>query len=373
MKKLLFVAVAALMTACSAQPDGGYTVSVTVNGDLAQLPNDTIVMSSGTRKAPVVDTLVLVNGKAEVKGETNAPGYATLGFIGERRGFANFFLENGASFAVTFDAASPAEAEVVGGGATQAFLNEYAAVQQELSEKLGLDTLMKKFGMASAEEKAKIEEVYEKWTEECKTYHTAYLEANPTSYYALSCVAQDLPYLSYEELTSKLTPFDTIPAMAENPVYKELKDVADLIKSLQPGQKAPDFTQNDPNGKPVKFSDIYSKNKVTMVDFWASWCSPCRAFNPTLVKIYKKYHRKGFEILGVSNDTDKEAWLKGIKDDKLTWPQVSDLKGWQNEVGQMYYVRFIPQNIFVDQNGIIIGRQVEKGDIEALLDENLKK
>jgi len=110
-----------------------------------------------------------------------------------------------------------------------------------------------------------------------------------------------------------------------------------------------------------------------MVDFWASWCGPCRAFNPDLVKIYKKYHKKGFEILGVSHDRDYDAWVKGIKDDKLTWPQVSDLKFWDNEVGRMYYVRYIPQNIFVDQNGIIVGRQIDKPEVANFIDEFLKK
>lgn len=369
MKKLLFIAAAALMAACSSQPENGYTVNITANGDLTQLPNDTLVLVSGTRNNSVKDTLVLVEGKAVVKGEVKAGGYATLIFKGDRRPVTRFYLEN-ANYNVVFDAASPAECAVEG-GVTQAFLNEYEAKQNELSEKYGMDSLMQAYRTASEEEKGKIMEVYNKWVGECEAIHDAYLQENPTSDYALSCVHEDLSSLSYEELVSKIAPFDSIPAMAENPVYKEIKEVENLVKSLQPGNKAPDFTQNDPDGKPVKFSDIYSKNKITMVDFWASWCGPCRAFNPDLVKIYKKFHRKGFEILGVSNDNDKEAWLKGIKDDKLTWPQVSDLKGWDNEVGKMYYVRYIPQNIFVDQNGVIIGRQVEKTEIEALLEKNL--
>ena len=109
-----------------------------------------------------------------------------------------------------------------------------------------------------------------------------------------------------------------------------------------------------------------------MRSFWASGCVPCRNFNPTLVKIYKKYHKLGVDIIGVSLDRDKDSWIEGIKEDGLTWTQVSDLKFWQSEVGQLYNVSFIPQNVFVDAEGNIIGRKVAEDDIEILLDEYLK-
>ena len=141
---------------------------------------------------------------------------------------------------------------------------------------------------------------------------------------------------------------------------------------MQVGAVAPDFVQNDPEGNPVRFSDIYSKNKVTMIDFWASWCGPCRAFNPDLVKIYKQYHRKGLEILAVSLDRDMDSWLKAIKDDNLTWKHVSDLGLWNNQVAQTYRIRYIPQNVFVDKDGKIIAKQLSsKEEIVKLLEENL--
>ena len=110
-----------------------------------------------------------------------------------------------------------------------------------------------------------------------------------------------------------------------------------------------------------------------MLDFWASWCRPCRAFNPELIKIYKKYHKQGFEILGVSLDNSHDAWVKGIKDDKLTWPQVSDLKDWDNEAGVMYNVSSVPYNVFVDQNGTIVGRGIGKKEVAAFIEEFLNK
>ena len=371
MKKLFLIGAAALVAACSAQPETGYTVNVTVNGDLSQLPNDTLIFAGGTKKDPMSDTVVLVEGKAVIKGETNTPGYASLAFKGQKRAFKRFFLEN-EKFDVTVDAAKPAEA-VVTGGPTQAFLNDFNAKQKELSAAYGIDSLMKGYAKASEEEKAKIEEVYEKWQNEVNAIQEAYLAENPVSNYALAYLASEVGNLPIEEVEAKLAAFDTLAAFAGNQVLKETKETAALIKSLQPGNQAPDFVQNDPDGKPIKFSDIYSKNKLTMVDFWASWCGPCRAFNPELVKIYKKYHKKGFEILGVSHDSKYDAWVKGIKDDKLTWPQVSDLKYWDNEVGRMYYVRYIPQNIFVDQTGKIVGRQIDKPEVDKFINDFLSK
>ena len=371
MKKLFLIGAVAALAACSAQPETGYTVNVSVTGDLAQLPNDTLIFTGGTKKAPVADTVVLVNGKATIKGETNTPNNYSLTFKGEKRAFVRFFLEN-AKFDVTFDAAEP-KAATVTGGVAQAFINEYTAKQKELAAAYGIDTLMKGYAKASEEEKAKIEEVYDKYTSECDAIRNAYLAENPTSDYALVYLASEVGNLPVEEVEAKLAAFDTLPAFANNMLLQETKEVAALIKSLQPGNQAPDFVQNDPDGKPVRFSDIYSKNKLTMIDFWASWCGPCRAFNPELVKIYKKYHKKGFEILGVSNDNSHEKWVKGIKDDKLVWPQVSDLKYWENEVGKMYYVRYIPQNIFVDQTGKIVGRQIDKPEVDKFIGDFLSK
>ena len=370
MKKLLLIGAAAIIAACSSQPETGYTVNVSVTGDLAQLPNDTLVLAGGTRKAPVADTVVLVDGKATFKGETATPTYYTLSFNG-KKAIKRIFVEN-AKYNVTFDAAEPAKA-VVEGGDIQTFLTSLNAKRDELFAAAKLDSLMKAYGKLSDDEKAAVREAYNNVENEINGMNEAYIAANPASPYALYTLASTIGDVPVAELDAKLAAFDTLAAYANNDILKEAKETAALIKSLQPGNKAPDFVQNDPDGKPVKFSDIYSKNKLTMVDFWASWCGPCRAFNPDLVKIYKKYHKKGFEILGVSNDRDYDAWVKGIKDDKLTWPQVSDLKFWDNEVGKMYYVRFIPQNIFVDQNGTIVGRQIDKPEVDNFIKEFLSK
>ena len=374
MKKLFLVGAVALLASCAGEPETGYTVNVNVTGDLTKLPSDTLVFAGGTKATPVSDTVVLVNGKATIKGETNTPTNYTISFLkGKKRTTVKrFFLEN-EKYDINVDAEDLKSATVVTTAAVQSHIEAVNAKRNELYAANNIDSLLKVYGKLTKEEQEKVREAYNKCNEEVKAMDNAFIEANPTSVYALSTFASEVGDLPVAELDAKVATFDTVAAYANNEMLKEVKETVALIKSLQPGQKAPDFVQNDPDGKPVKFSDIYSKNKLTMVDFWASWCGPCRAFNPDLVKIYKKYHKKGFEILGVSHDRDYDAWVKGIKDDKLTWPQVSDLKFWDNEVGRMYYVRYIPQNIFVDQNGIIVGRQIDKPEVANFIDEFLKK
>lgn len=133
---------------------------------------------------------------------------------------------------------------------------------------------------------------------------------------------------------------------------------------VQVGQPILDFTQNDPDGNPVTLS-LLAFDKLLLVDFWAAWCPDCRRANPDVVKAYQMYHDQGFDVLGVSLDSNREAWLAAIEKDGLTWTQVSDLQGWNNAAALLYSVSFIPQNALI-KDGVIVARNLE-GD--ALLDE----
>ena len=135
--------------------------------------------------------------------------------------------------------------------------------------------------------------------------------------------------------------------------------------SVEVGQEAPEIAQQTPEGEIMKLSDF--RGKYVLVDFWASWCGPCRKENPYVVEVYNKYKEKGFEIFGVSLDRNKESWLKAIEKDGLTWSQVSDLKYWKNEAAQTYGVRGIPFTVLVDPEGKVAALSLRGSRLEAEL------
>ena len=136
------------------------------------------------------------------------------------------------------------------------------------------------------------------------------------------------------------------------------------------GSVAPDFTMNDTEGKPFTLSQL--KGKYVLVDFWASWCGPCRGENPNVVAAYNQFKNKNFTILGVSLDDNKEKWLQAIKADKLKWKQVSDLKGWENATVSLYGYDGIPYNVLLDPQGKIIATSLRESALQAKLMEVLK-
>ncbi|WP_258539514.1 peroxiredoxin family protein [Chitinophaga oryzae] len=158
------------------------------------------------------------------------------------------------------------------------------------------------------------------------------------------------------------------------PYFEEAKrKQADIVKAEAIARKtgigatAMNFTQNNVSGKAVQLKDY--RGKYVLLDFWASWCGPCRAENPNVLDNYEKYHGKGLEILAVSLDDKKDAWVKAIKDDGLTWEHVSDLKGWKNEVAKEYNIRAVPSNFLIDKEGKIVAKDLRGEELTKKLEE----
>ncbi|MBR5663919.1 MAG: AhpC/TSA family protein [Bacteroidales bacterium] len=186
------------------------------------------------------------------------------------------------------------------------------------------------------------------------------------------------PYVMYRyKWTFSLSDFyklmEVIPAEM-NSAYKDLvMDYVNGLEMTEVGKPFIPFIQKDVNGEDFNMKEIIGESKIIILDFWASWCPDCRKENPGLVEIYNEFKDKGLDIVSVSLDMDEAAWKKAIEDDNLTWKHhVSDLKGWNNEVAKMYCIAYIPQNILIDENGIIVKKNVPAERMKEFLGSFLK-
>jgi peroxiredoxin len=176
-----------------------------------------------------------------------------------------------------------------------------------------------------------------------------------------------LMYLADPEGEADMTKlYDSMSAPVKNTFFgKEVGKLVTAGKATAIGATAPNFTQNDAAGKPVNLADF--RGKYVLVDFWASWCQPCRRENPNVVKAYDRFKSKNFTILGVSLDQDRDKWLQAIAADKLAWNHVSDLQYWGNAAAVQYNVRSIPANFLLDPNGVIIAKNLRGEELEEKL------
>lgn len=200
------------------------------------------------------------------------------------------------------------------------------------------------------------------------TAYEDFIEKNPESYVTPLALLRMQQFLGdapkYRKYYEKLPP----KVKASN-LGLLLSQTANNSASFVAGTELRDFTQQDQDGKPVSLKSF--RGKYVLIDFWASWCGPCRRENPNVVAAYKKFRDKNFTILGVSLDQDRQKWLNAVQQDNLTWTQVSDLKGWQNEVAQKFKIQSIPQNILIDPNGKIVGSNLRGVMLEYRLSKLL--
>ncbi len=328
-----------------------------IKGSIAGVDKGKVYLQKIVEGQPkTVDSTNVTDGKFSFKGKMGIPEFRVLR-LNDREYFAQFFLDN-ANITVAAKKDSLRATKITGSPTNDVF-KAYAAEMDKLGKEMR--ELQEKYqnamstGNTDAENKAKID--YQAMIDNNKVFTKNFIKEHSNSVvsaFILIQLATQFESNDVEDMVNKFT-----PEIEKSEYVVKLKELVQEQKKTAIGAVAPDFTMNDTEGKPVSLSSF--KGKIVLVDFWASWCGPCRQENPNVVNLYKQYHSKGFEILGVSLDRAKEEWLKAIKDDNLTWTHVSDLQFWQNAAARLYGVNSIPQSFLLDKDGKIIGKSL-RGD-----------
>ena len=359
MRKLLLSIVAASMTLAACNAQSGYKVTGTVEG----MPDGKAIIA--TVNGSSLDTVAkadVKNGSFEFTGNVSEPTGAYIMVIGQR-GAIPFMLEN-ANITVNAGQAGL----TVTGSEGQKIYDQFMAIntttQQEAMK------LQQEYQAANGDQAKMqaVQEAYAKLMTDAQAKETELIKANPDSYVSTFVIVSGMGQMEYEQLKER---YNLLGEKAK--ASAQGKAIAAQIAKLEStaiGQIAPNFTITTPEGESISLYDI--KGKVKLIDFWASWCGPCRGENPHVVEIYKEYHPKGLEIFGVSLDNNKEAWVKAIADDGLVWKHGSDLKGWQSAPAQLYSVSGIPHTVLLDENNKIIAKNLRGDELKQKIAELLK-
>lgn len=379
MKKIIAIALTGLLVSCSGN---GFKIT----GEIKGMPDGTKVFLqkqdklSQTGFSPI-DTVKVENGKFTFEGEALEPEIHAVIFESKPdaqqiQGFALILEKGNIKAEINKDSISQAKLSGTYNNDEFAKFNLAMAKIQKKSFDYQKQNMTVYQEAAQKQDTAvinRLQKELSKFQDERIAYNQKYAESNPKSF---------LSVLITEGMTAEPAPkFDVIKkifdALEEDLKVtksgKKIKEALDAFSKIKTGEKAPDFSAKNPEGKVISLKE--SLGKVTIIDFWASWCAPCRAENPNVVALYNEFHDKGLNIIGVSLDRDGDAakWKEAITKDKLTWPQVSNLKFWEDPIALKYNVKSIPATFLLDAKGNIVAKDLRGPDLKAKVAELLAK
>ena len=365
MKKIVFIITSALLfVACNNLKDNEFLISGTANGiENGKKVFIEVQTETGTLAK---DTAVVTDGKFELKGITEE---IDLGFIRIENEQINLplILEEGKiEINIVKDSLHKS---TLGGTPNNDKFQKFNTESRAISEKVA------KFEKDNGPEMQKAQmsndtvtinkllKEYKKFQNEMNDYSKKFIKENPDAYLSVLLLENFLmrQYLTPEEIKSY---FDGLnKEVKETKSGKKIKTTLDAMTAIVIGKPAPNFSGPTPEGKTISLKETLGK--VTIIDFWASWCGPCRAENPSVVALYNEFHPQGLNIIGVSLDKDAKKWKEAIAKDGLVWPHVSNLKFWEDPIAKQYNVQSIPATFILDEKGNIVAKDLRGEELRA--------
>lgn len=346
----------------------------TIYGKVKNIDPDKVFLQYQTMDSIKIDSATILNGDFKFSGSVNGPTYASIWFTysnstlfppNSMRHYTSIFLERGV---IKFTREGKST-KVEGSMANDVFTAFMIKIKPILEKTDSLYKIQNKYmEIGDSAGLRRIETEISGVDKELRAANRSEFLRDPSSPIAVYL----LNVYTYVGWETDVVDFDTLFAKLPEEARRtssghELEAKLNTFLKTRLGAIAPDFVQNDTAGMPVSLSSY--RGKYVLIDFWASWCGPCRKENPNYVSAYLKFKEKGFEILAVSLDADRKLWIKAINDDKLTWAHVSDLNSWQNAVAQLYGIRAVPGNFLLYRSGKIIAKDLRGADLELFLDK----
>ncbi|POY37983.1 peroxiredoxin [Solitalea longa] len=367
MNKFIIITAAALAFA-ACNKGGEYKIS----GDIKGLPdNKNVYLIAKNFEAQKFDTLskaVSKDGKFTLTGSLAAPDFCALVVEGAQSA-SEIMVEN-ADITIKGNMDSLFKLDVTGSKSHEEFKKAEAILKKSTDKLQEIQQKAMAMGQQPDEHQMQALQIeYMAIQNQMQNDIRTYAKNNPSS--AVGPVLLVNTNQEYDPTVFKPIYDNFTNEVKATPTAKYIKFKLDKQDALAIGKKAPELKALTPEGKELSLSQV--KGKVTMIDFWASWCQPCRQENPNVVKVYEKYHAKGFNILSVSLDKEAEAWKKAIADDKLNWNHISDLKFWSSPMAKEYNVESIPYSILIDQNGAIVAKNLRGEELEKKVAELMAK
>lgn len=311
------------------------------------------------------DTAELIDSKIQFTGSLEQPEMIYLR-VGDSRKMINIFAEN-STISVRVQIDSLQDAKVTGSRTHDELLEfkDYLKPVDEKINKLRVE-YREVVQQGDTDRRAEIDAEYEELRQEQIMMIKDFVANRPASHLSPFIIRSYLAYeLNYQELDEMLVSLDSGVHVSRD--YKTLRERADILENVAVGKPAVDFALNDTTGNPISISSF--KGKFLLIDFWASWCTPCRVENPNVVRLYNDFKDKGFEIIGVSFDEQRDRWIDAIHKDNLTWSHVSDLQGWSSAAGKLYAINAIPATVLLNREGTIVAKNLRGDALRQKLEE----